>query len=128
MKLSSILTAGLVGVGLLAGSASATLTISEDDTAPYLITAPEAACFGNYTVTWAPPLEPMGNPVIYNLYEADNADFENETLIQTGNLNFIQVSDKDSGTYYYRVEEVAGDEVSPSLELAAPVAGRATCW
>ncbi len=128
MKISSILTAGLVGIGMMAGVANATLTISEDDTAPYLITAPAAACFGNFTITWAPPLTPMGNPVAYNLYEADNADFENETLIQSSNMNFIQISEKTSGEYYYRVEEVAGEEVSPSLELAAPVAGRANCW
>ncbi len=127
MKLSSILTASIVGMGLFVGAAQAGVVIGEDKTAPYLISTPAAACFGDYTVTWAPPITPIQDQVIYNVYEADNADMEDAVLIQTDTLNFIQVSGKTDGETYYAVEETTGSEVGPAL-VSQPVKGRANCW
>jgi uncharacterized delta-60 repeat protein len=54
---------------------------------------------GNYTVSWSS----SEGAETYTLQEDDNADFSTSTTVYSGPNTSATISDKDVGTYYYRV-------------------------
>ncbi len=67
---------------------------------PSSISVPSTNNTGTYTVGWTTPV--TGTATSYQLYEASNSAFSNETLVyNAANTNVVLF--RNSGTYFYRV-------------------------
>ncbi|MDG6220298.1 MAG: hypothetical protein QCI38_02465, partial [Candidatus Thermoplasmatota archaeon] len=75
---------------------------------PPVINVPAISETGNYVVNWTE----IANAAEYVLEEANDTMFTSPTEVYNGgNLSF-SISDKDNGTYYYRVKAINGTEES----------------
>jgi YD repeat-containing protein len=80
--------------------AGGALTVLRPPGPPSSIAVPYTNNTGTYTVGWATPV--TGTATSYQLYEANNAAFTNETLVYNAAQTNV-VMFRNTGTYYYRV-------------------------
>jgi YD repeat-containing protein len=67
---------------------------------PGSISVPGTSSTGAFTVSWGTA---TGTITAYQLYEANNASFTGETLVNNSTATSFDVSGKGNGTFYYRV-------------------------
>jgi hypothetical protein len=67
---------------------------------PSSITVPASSASGSYVISWAAA---TGTVAAYDLYEATNSGFSEQSLVYSGLGLSASVSGRGNGTYYYRV-------------------------
>lgn len=79
---------------------------------PSSITVPTSSTTGNYKISWEAA---SGKVTAYQLFQATNASFSDESLIYTGSAQSVAVSGRLSGTYYYRVQACISSQCKGKL-------------